>query len=37
MNCFYLSRDFKLLIDNFNTDFADMNRVFSEKVDKSYL
>ena len=37
MNCFYLSRDFQLLIQNFNTDFADMSKVFGLKVEKSYL
>ena len=37
LNCFYLSRDFLLLINNYNTDFSNMPTVFSQYVDKNFL
>lgn len=37
MKCFYLSRDFSLLFQNYNTDFTGVASVFASFVDKKYI
>lgn len=37
MNCTYFSRDFTLLLSNYNTDISQLPSVFAQYVDKNYL
>jgi len=37
MNCFYLSRDFQLYLNNFGVELNSMPAVFTQTVEKRYL